>query len=526
MHNPVPPLLDGLAGLSDAFLDSAANKNWTEIEDLEKEHGSLGADARQKLSGSARTTLVVADALARVQPSQPGEFDPALLPLENVTDDIARPDQPDGMDDSYDVSPERGHGEGAAPARAAPVAAMRSAAAPNAAAEWQAASYPGSPSTVSPASGSGQAIAAAASGIEYSLASSGSFVAAQKLHTAVRSLSPQQVSVMLDKAAGLVATIFEHVVRGEDRGGRIEERQREVRTALALAHVAAAIDKDPRNPAAMRLMQDISALVLAPATQNDNTIFSGLAQVIGIGAGAKLALAIAAELAHRDKDPSRAKTLLTLLLTGFVRLGERIDEAYSGVLRHAEPLCLEWIKWRGEGEENAIHALIDFLEGQPAFLENLEPQLERLEQTGLEAFRAIRDLAAWSFDGKLRDVHDRFLASPSVFASIAGSRAALKDIRQISRAASGEETGPMLEMTRLTLTDVGFDAPRAAFLADLSQLGPNAMMLGANWTALESFTGMEAQGRAFQRLRAFLNGQYILAETLETIGFDDYDMHI
>ncbi|KKX26161.1 hypothetical protein [Rhizobium sp. LC145] len=522
MNNPVLPLLDGLAGLSDAFLDSAAKKNWTEIEDLEKEQGSLGADARQKLSGTALTTSVVADALARVQPSKPDVIDPAPLTFENLIDDAGRPAQVGGTEDRDD----KGQGDFAAPARVAPAAEMRMTAASNAAAEWQTISYPGSPSPVSSPSGSGQAIAAAASGIEYSLAASGSFVAAQKLHAAVRSLSPEQVSALLDRAAGLVATIFEQVVRGEDRGGRIDERQREVRTALALAQVAAAIDKDPRNPAATRLMQDISAVILAPATPNDNTIFSGLAQAIGIGAGAKLALAIAAQLAHRDKNPSRAKALLTLLLAGFVRLGERIDEAYSDLLRHAGPLCIEWIKWRGEGEEEAIQALIDFLKGQSAFLDNLEPRLERLEHTGLEAFRAIRDLAAYSFDGKLRDVHDRFLASRSVFASIAGSNAALKDIRQISLAASGEEPGPSLEMMRLTLTDVGFDAPRAAFLADLSQLSQNALMLGANWTALESFTRMEAQGRAFQRLLAFLNGQYVVAATPDIVGFDDPDMQI
>lgn len=526
MNNPVLPLLDGLAGLSDAFLDSAAKKNWTEIEDLEKEQGSLGADARQKLSGTALTTSVVADAWARAHSPQPDEIGSAPLMLESVTSDIALPIQASGMEDGDDLSPQRARGEDAAPAWAGPAAEMRLAAAQNAAAEWQAVSSPGSQLPVSSPSGSRQAIAAAASGVEYSFVSSGSFVAAQKLHAAVCSLSPEQVSLLLDRAAGLVATIFEQVIRGEDRGGRIEERQREVRTALALAHVAAAIDKDPRNPAAMRLMQDISAVILAPATPNDNTIFSGLSQSIGIGAGAKLALAIAAELANRDKDPSRAKALLKLLLTGFVRLGERIDAAYSDVLRHAGPLCLQWIKWRGEGEENAIDALLDFLKGQPALLGNLEPRLERLEQAGLEAFRAVRDLAAYSFDSKLCDVHGRFLASRSVFASIAGSSAALKDIRQVSLAASDAETRPVLEMVRLTLMDVGFDAPRAAFLADLSQLGHNAMVLGANWTALESFTQMEAQGRAFQRLLAFLNGQYVVAVTPAIVRFDDPDMQI
>lgn len=482
MNNPVFPLLDGLANMGQTFLDNAVQKNWTEIEDLEKEQGSLGAHARQQLAGTALTTTTttsaVTDAQRRIQPISLTDNE-AMPPLfEELAGNVAGRISSGAADDDDQVEVPRDNR------------------------------------------------AAAATGIEHSLASSGAFVAAQTLHAAVRSLSPEQVSSLLDKAGGAIAAIIKQAVKGEDRGGKTEERQREVRIALALAHVAAAIDKDPRNPSSVRLVQDICAIVLAPATPNDNATFSGLAQAIGIGAGARLALAVAAELAHDDEDPSRAPALMALVLAGFARLGERVDEAYAEVLKHAGPLCLEWLKWRGEGQERAIRALVNALKCQPAFLQRLDPQLERLEQTGLEAFRAVRDLSAYTFDGKFREVHERFLASQSVFASIAGSRAALKDMRHASLAARDADDGPVLQAVRLTLTRTGFDAPRAAFLADLSQLGQNALMLGANWTELDDFEFVEVQGRAFQHLLAFLNGQYIVAETPEIIGFDDLDMQL
>lgn len=482
MNNPVFPLLDGLANMGQTFLDNAVQKNWTEIEDLEKEQGSLGAHARQQLAGTALTTTTttsaVTDAQRRIQPISLTDNE-AMPPLfEELAGNVAGRISSGAADDDDQVEVPRDNR------------------------------------------------AAAATGIEHSLASSGAFVAAQTLHAAVRSLSPEQVSSLLDKAGGAIAAIIKQAVKGEDRGGKTEERQREVRIALALAHVAAAIDKDPRNPSSVRLVQDICAIVLAPATPNDNATFSGLAQAIGIGAGARLALAVAAELAHDDEDPSRAPALMALVLAGFARLGERVDEAYAEVLKHAWPLCLEWFKWRGEGQERAIRALVNALKCPPAFLQRLDPQLERLEQTGLEAFRAVRDLSAYTFDGKFREVHERFLASQSVFASIAGGRAALKDMRHASLAARDADDGPVLQAVRLTLTRTGFDAPRAAFLADLSQLGQNALMLGANWTELDDFEFVEVQGRAFQRLLAFLNGQYIVAETPEIIGFDDLDMQL
>lgn len=495
MNNPVFPLLDGLANMGQTFLDNAVQKNWTEIEDLEKEQGALEAHARQQLAGTALTTTTtsaVTDALMRMQPISLTDSEAMPPLLEELAGDVAGPISSGAVDDDDQVEVPRDN---------------RAAAA-------------------TPAAASGQLVAAAATGIEHSLVSSGSFVAAQMLHAAVRSLSPEQVSSLLDKAGGAIAAIFEQTVKGEDRGGKSEERQREVRIALALAHVAAAIDKDPRNPSSVRLVQDICAIVLAPATPNDNTTFSGLAQAIGIGAGARLALAVAAELAHDDEDPSRAPALMALVLAGFARLGERVDEAHAEVLKHAGPLCLEWFKWRGEGQERAIRALVNALKCQPAFLQRLDPQLERLEQAGLEAFRAVRDLSAYTFDGKFREVHERFLASQSVFAAIAGSRAALKDIRHVSLATRDADDGPVLQAVRLTLMRTGFDAPRAAFLADLSQLGQNALMLGANWTELDDFEFVEVQGRAFQRLLAFLNGQYIVAEMPEIIGFDDLDMQL
>ncbi len=537
MTNPVFPLLDGLANTGQIFLDNAVQKNWSEIEDLEKEQGSLEAHARQQRAGTALTTTTntsaFTDAVIRTQPVSLPDIDatPSLFEkmAENVFDPASLGDAEDGeridvARDNHPVSAARistpGHAAQAAGAAQAGAASIVSAE------EWKAINETAPSSTTITTDGSGRMIETAAIGIENSLASSGSFVAAQKLHAAVRALSPEQVSILLDRAGGAITAVFEQTVKGEDGGGRTEKRQREVRTALSLAHVAAAIDKDPRNPSSMRLVQDLCAIVLASVAPNDNTTFSGLAQAIGVGAGARLALAVATHLAHHDEDPSRAPALMTLVLAGFVRLGERVDEAYAEVLKQTGPLCLEWFKWRGEGEEIAVRALVNALKGQPAYLERLAPQLERLEQTGLEAFRAVRDLAVYTSDRNFRAVHERFLANPSVFAAIAGSRTALKDIRHLSRLMTGEQGGPVLDAVRLTLTQIGFDAPRAAFLADLGQLGGQALMLGANWTELDDFEFMEMQGRSFQRLLAFLNGQYVLAETPETIGFGDADMQV
>lgn len=537
MTNPVFPLLDGLANRGQIFLDNAVQKNWSEIEDLEKEQGSLEAHAKQQLAGTALTTTTgtsaLTDAVIRTQPVSRPDVDatPSLFEkmAANGFDPISFGDAEDGeqVDVARDNSPpSTARTSTSGKAALAAGVAQTEAASTVSRGEWQALTEAAHSSATITADGSGRMIETAAIGIEHSLASSGSFVAAQKLHAAVRSLSPEQVSTLLDKAGGAIAALFQQTLKGEDGSSRTEERQREVRVALSLAHVAVAIDKDPRNPSSMRLVQDICAIVLASAAPNDNTTFSGLAQSIGVGAGAKLALAVATYLAHHDDDPSRAPALMTLVLAGFVRLGERVDEAYAEVLKHIGPLCLEWFKWRGEGEENAVRALVNAFKGQPVFLQTLAPQLERLEQTGLEAFRAVRDLAIYSSDRNFRDVQERFLANPSVFASIAGSRAALKDIRHLSLVMNGAQEGPVLEAVRLTLTQIGFDVPRAAFLADLSKLGRDTMMLGANWTELEDFEFMEMQGGAFQRLLAFLNGQYVVAEIPETIGFDDADMQV
>ncbi|PRD41761.1 hypothetical protein C5748_20080 [Phyllobacterium phragmitis] len=397
---------------------------------------------------------------------------------------------------------------------------------PNAEGEWQSVSGPVSSSAVSSASTVGQTISGAVAGIEQNLMSSGPFVAAQRLHAAVKPLSPDQTAAFLDTARTLVSTIFERALRSETGSVEAGERQPDVHTAMALAHIAASIDKDPRTPSAIRLMQDLSAAVLASASPNDNTIFAGLAQAIGVGAGAKLALALTSELARHGDDPARAQSLLALVLAGFLRLGERIDEAYTELLVHAGPLCMEWPHWKNAGEEGATDILIDSIKAQPSLLENLDPRLERLEQTGLEAFRAIRDLASLAFDAKLRDIHQRFLASQSVFSSIAASRTALRDIRHVSLMTDHQGAGTEMEAIRLTLTHIGFDAPRAAFLADLSQFGSNALILRANWTAIDGFARMEVQGRAFQRLLAFLNGQYVVPNVLELVDFDNPDMQV
>ncbi|GGB05649.1 hypothetical protein GCM10011491_37160 [Brucella endophytica] len=303
------------------------------------------------------------------------------------------------------------------------------------------------------------------------------------------------------------------------------EKQRDGRTAIAIAHIAASVDKDPRAPSAMHFVQKLSPAVFGPEPSKDNMLFAGLGQAIGVGAGAKLALVMLSELNRRGGDPARAQLLLALMLAGFVRLGERIDEAYTGLLAHIGPLCMEWTHWKKEDEEGAIHLLIDSINTQPALLEDLGPRLERLEQAGLEAFRVIRDLATLAFDSPLREVHTQFLGSQSIFSSISGSRLALRDIRYVSRMTGHQNAGTELEAIRLTLTNIGFDAPHSAFLADLSQSESNALMLRGNWTTVD-FARMELQGRAFQRLLTFLNGQYIVPNVLDLVAFDNPDMQV
>lgn len=133
----------------------------------------------------------------------------------------------------------------------------------------------------------------------------------------------------------------------------------------------------------------------------------------------------------------------------------------------------------------------------------------------------LRDLTSSSLDNQLLGVQQNFIASDSVFGAIAGSRTALREINQMAvQQMPDENTGVELEAIKLVLKDIGFEAPRAAFLAERSRIDQGTM-LGHDWTHLESFAHMEAQGRLFQQLLAFLNGQYIVEQIYSIIGFDD-----
>ncbi|MEB2847445.1 hypothetical protein GAO09_24970 [Rhizobiales bacterium RZME27] len=530
MNNPILPTLDGLLSLSQTFSESVSQKNWTDIEDLEKEHGASDGHVRQMLSnGTALSTLSgPADLLQRasvgwdasstryesLNVEQYGE-DPeaSLLSLPSVID--AESGEP--LDTLT--------GEFSARAAAARSDVGQAASLPvrAAIADWQVVSEV----ALSPGAsdmGSGEAALTATAVIEHGLTTSGPVVAAQKLHAATRSLSAEQVSVLIDKAAPVIARLVEQAVLAENSVDVTDKKPRDAKLALVLAHVAAAIDKDPRQPPSIRLLQDISAIVLSPANQNDNTVFSGLARTIAVGAGLRLVLAVAADLAHHDENPSRAKTLVALMVSAFADLGARIDAAYADLLQQAGPLCLQWLSWREMGEDKAIARLIALINEKNSLLEDMSLKLERLEQAGLDAFRAVCDLAVFTLDPKLDEVRSHFLNSSSVFASIAGSRTALRDIRQAVTTSTTGDENVTLDMVRLSLTDIGFSAPRAAFLADLCELENNALMLGAGWTALENFQAMERQGQAFQRLLSFLNGQFVMAVAPDVINFGDDDM--
>lgn len=265
--------------------------------------------------------------------------------------------------------------------------------------------------------------------------------------------------------------------------------------------------------------------MLASKTSNDSAIFTGLALAIGIGAGGKLALMIASELAEHDDDPSRARPLMALMVAAFARLGERIEEAHGATLHHLGPLLVDWAAWRGKPDKEAIGALLAFLARRPGFLAEIQPHLDRVEHVGLEALRAIRDLAPPYLSADLCRMHKRFVTSEGVLGSIAASRTALREIRQMAAATGEAESKPSLEAAKIVLTHIGFDAPRSAFLAGISQIG-HGSMLGRGWTLLEDFVGMEARGRAFQSLLAFLNGQYHVAPNPIVIGFGDLEMPV
>lgn len=568
MSDFVPRVFDGLTALTRELLDSASQKNWLQIENPDNSREPPEAQPRTNRtaaknlphSGSAPSkpssspgvsggkARIAGDVARGDNPSQTSGSTSPVQPQyvrseqvvealrENRNDpqsgDKAQRSRPAATGGGTDpVMPVRGTKEKAAPAlsktvvSSAPVSPGLPANAPNHATRTERTVATDAAMTVSaPVTARGGSDGAAVARIERVLVSAGPQMAAQELHAALRPLSPREASAFLDMARGLVATVFEQACRAADAGtGTIADKQRSTRSALALAHLSAAIDKDPRSPSTMRLQQDISSVVLASATPNDNTIFTGLAQAIGVGAGMKLALLVVSVLADHEDDPSRARSLLALMAAGFVRLGERIDEAHGAVIQCLGPLLVEWIAWRAGSDEDAIAALMDFIGRRPSLLENLGPRLDRVEQIGTEAFRALRDLVSCSFDKELGEVRRRFTASESVFGSIAASRTALREIDQMAVAGTaGEDGGPVLDAVKLVLTHIGFDTPRAAFLANLSQIG-HGSMLGANWTALESFARMETQGRTFQRLLAFLNGQYIVEKMPVIISFDDLE---
>ncbi|MEJ5023030.1 hypothetical protein WH297_25380 [Ochrobactrum vermis] len=555
MSDFVPRIFDGLTALTRELLDNATQQNWLQIEnpdngreppearprtDRPSPHNTQpqtgGASKRPSASpsgshndkasvltdrGGAGALRQTGNVAVSVQP-----YPVSASPVADALRETRKSEQPRNAQSPLNApanrptQPMEGYG------KTAPVAAKTIALAPSNAREPLAKTQvpPAQNAAIDAAQPSGARLAGSdptITRIERIMVSAGSQMASQELHAAVRPLSASEVSAFLDRSSALIATVFEKAC-ADPSMAKTEDKQRAVRTALALAHLAAAIDKDPRSPSTMRLMQDISAVVLNSATANDNTVFTGLAQAIGVGAGIKLALMVAAALAHEEEDRrSRAPSLRTLMVAGFVRLGERIDGAHRSLLQSLGPLLMDWATWRTGPADAALLGLADFVGSQPVLLENLAPRLDRIEQVGVEAFRALRDLTSPSLDNELRRVQHRFIASDSVLGSIAGSRAALREINQMAAQRTPVENGLVeLEAIKLVLTEIGFDAPRAAFLAERSRIDQGGM-LGHNWTLLESFAHMEAQGRVFQQLLAFLNGQYIVEQIPTIIGFED-----
>ncbi|MGU3399961.1 hypothetical protein ACLBWS_09495 [Brucellaceae bacterium D45D] len=555
MSDFVPRIFDGLTALTRELLDNATQQNWLQIENSDNGREPLEARPRTDRSSSHNKQPQTGGASKRPSASPSGALSDKASVLTDrggagaarQTGNVAVSVQPypvsaspvaDALRETRNAEkPRNAQSPLNAPASrppqptegygtTAPVPAKPIASAPSDAREPLAKTQvpPAPNAAIDAAQPSGARIAGSdptMTRIERIMVSAGSQMAAQELHAAVRPLSASEVSVFLDRSSALIAAVFEKAC-SDPSTGKTEEKQRAVRTALALAHLAAAIDKDPRSPSTMRLMQDISAVVLNSATANDNTVFTGLAQAIGVGAGIKLALMVATALAHEEEDRrSRAPSLRALMVAGFVRLGERIDGAHRAVLQSLGPLLMDWATWRTGPVDAALLALADFVGSQPVLLENLAPRLDRIEQVGVEALRALRDLTSPSLDSELSSVQQRFIASDSVFGCIAGSRAALREINQMAAQRKPVENGLVeLEAIKLVLTEIGFDAPRAAFLAERSRIDQGEM-LGHNWTLLESFAQMEAQGRLFQQLLAFLNGQYIVEQIPIIIGFDD-----
>ncbi|WP_343314994.1 hypothetical protein AAIB41_15890 [Brucella sp. BE17] len=526
MSDFVPRILDGLTALTRELLDNASQHNWLQIEN--PDNGREPPEARPRTDRpSPQNTQPQPKAGAKQPPYSPPPAKENKAPVsadKSGTGDTAKSEisaQPYPLPASPIAGAlrENRNGEKLRHVQLATPAVVGAPPARTQIRPVLTTATNMSPLSQARIGGSDPA----AVKVERILVSAGAQMAAQELHAAVRSLPASEISLFLDNSSALVASVLEKSC-GDLPAGKVDEKQRTVRTALAVAHLSAAIDKDPRSPSTMRLMQDIGSVVLASATPNDNTVFTGLAQAIGAGAGIKLALMVAAALAHEEGERrSRAPSLRALMVAGFSRLGERVDEAHRAVLQCLGPLLMDWASWRAARTDAALIALVDFVGSQPNLIENLAPRLDRIEQVGVEALRVLRDLASSSLDDGLRSVQQQFIASESVFGSIAASRTALREINQIAALRMGGENAKVeLDAIKLVLTDIGFDAPRAAFLADRSRIDHGAM-LAHNWTALENFAHMEAHGRLFQQLLAFLNGQYIIEYSPALIGFDDLD---
>lgn len=521
MNNSMLPLPGRVVFLTRIALDSASQSSWIQVEKKERGHVSPEPPYLPVSSANASAAGTAGPGKQNLQSyplaSEPIGLFPEVLPVDAERGDV------EGRGRSINGVPVAAPISGEASLLNAGLTPDGSIwALPE---NFSPSTGPGSPAAVSSRRGdaglmaSGQALAASISG---SLARAGPLAAAQELLEALRPLSRQESASVFEACHTLITGIFVETQRsGGVLGSGAEDSLPAVRTALVLARLAGAIDKDPWNPHVMKAMQDISAVVLASPVHNDNAIFYGLAQAVGVGKGSRLVLTVARQLLDRDGGQSRARAFLSLVLSGFVRLDERIEEAHAEVVRHLQPLLLESAGWRSQPSGQTMRAMLAFVKHKPILLENLESRLDLLEQFGLGAFRSVRDLAGFAFNAELREMHRRFVSSSSVLASIATSRAALREVRHDALAASSN--GVTLEATRLMLAHIGFDAPRAAFLAELSQIGGN-MMLGANWTALENFELMEVQGRTFQRLLAFLNGHYVVTTMPEVIHFDDGDM--
>lgn len=351
--------------------------------------------------------------------------------------------------------------------------------------------------------------------------------AAQALHAALRQLPPDAVSDLLDAGSVLIATICDQVSGG--RSGQLVSRPvgqppADARMVLTLAELSAAVERDPRDATATRITQALRGLRQSSASINDDPIFTALCQVIELGAGFKLSLIMVEALAEENEDPDRRRALCLMLATALCRMGARVERRYEDAVRRMEPLLIEWAGWRSEAIDDADVHLCSFLHDRPDFADNVNRQLEGSERAGLEALQAVRHLSALHGNVEFSRVRRLLLESGSVFGAIATSRTALREIREISgMALDGEENGGIsLEAVKLVLEHIGFSAPQALFLADLSQARPRTI-LEAGWTALEDFAEMQAKGRVFQRILAFMNGQYVVEVPPLLIGFDDLE---